>query len=564
VQGLKRSFTFTIAVFFLALFCFNSAAKATTPTPPVNPFTKKAGNKSWIDVPESDKIYLVDPGSNSEGLFNYIPSGSCTINGVPYLGPLITFRSACGTAGLPIGFEIDFFGDTSYTSLWANEDGQIYFVRPSSTDYDVTLPRLATTANTSVISVGGGDQQFATGKSNFWMAQTTVNSRQAFVISWEEFQSYNTSGEHLSYQFVLINLGNGDFDAWFNYDNFQKDTEQSTIRSGYIGPRFIVDATSEINTTLDTFTTTSYVASVSDYPHQCQAGFYQVAGTDPVLPIKTNPALSPGNSLSGTYYLRFLDRSTSTFAIFETEADCTSDQYRYNFLPESKPKAYFIFGPDSDPGKTFQSLAVGWSIYRTSNHEILTTDLLSNIPIAKLQNDGSDQIISKSINTTTPGRFIIGQRSGVTTMNVESDTPSNSSGGGSSSTTSQVVTKIVSCLGVKETIKFNGGSSEIGRTAKKKLKDLSAQIKTCNYKNIKLTGYTSIDQKDSPGYKIFRKNLSLNRAHNVQTELKKNLGTNFKNVKYKISGLSEKNPIESNKYEKTRKANRRVEIVITK
>jgi len=558
VVSVKRSFAFIITIFSIALFCFNSAASATTPTPPINPFTKKVGNKSWIDVPESDKIYLVDPGSNSEGLFNYVASGPCTINGVSYSGPLITLGTSCGTAGLPIGFEIDFFGNTSYTSLWANENGQIYFVRPSSTDFDVTLPVLATNANTSVISVGGGDQQFATGKSNFWMAQTTVNSRQAFVISWEEFQSYNTSDEHLSYQLVLINLGNGDFDAWFNYDNYQKDVRYSEIRSGYLGPSFIVDATTEINATLDTFTTTSYVPSLSEYSYDCQRGWYQTAGANPDLPRTVNT----DNLLSYNYYLKFLDRSNSSFAIFETESNCLTDTNRYNFLTErSSQKAYFIFALDV---QTIRSLAVGWSTYNSSgNKEIKTTDLLSNIPISKLQNDGSDQIISKSINTTTPGRFIIGQRTGVTTMNVESDTPSNFSGDGSSSTTSQVITKIDICQGVKETINFNGGSSKIGTTAKKKLKDISTKIKNCNYKNIKLIGYTSIDQKDSPGYKLFRKNLSLNRAHNVQIEIKKNLGRNFKNVNYRILGLSEKNPIKSNKYEKTRKANRRVEITIT-
>jgi outer membrane protein OmpA-like peptidoglycan-associated protein len=120
------------------------------------------------------------------------------------------------------------------------------------------------------------------------------------------------------------------------------------------------------------------------------------------------------------------------------------------------------------------------------------------------------------------------------------------------------------CIEKSFKINFAGGSSELNKKANQIIKNISSEIKRCGFINIKLTGYTSIDQKDSPEYKIFRKNLSLNRARKVQTELKKNLGTNFKNVKYKILGLSEKNPIKSNKYEKTRKANRRVEIVITK
>jgi len=111
--------------------------------------------------------------------------------------------------------------------------------------------------------------------------------------------------------------------------------------------------------------------------------------------------------------LKFLDRSNSSFAIFETESNCLTDTNRYNFLTErSSQKAYFIFALDV---QTIRSLAVGWSTYNSSGNK----------------------------------------------------------------------------------------------------------------------------------------------------EIKKNLGRNFKNVNYKILGLSEKNPIKSNKYEKTRKANRRVEITIT-
>lgn len=458
----------------------------------------------------------------------------CTQSGAAY-DPI---NDGTRLGALPIGFSINFFG-TSYSSLWPSTNGGVYFDSPKI-QYEDTLPHLAFSANSSVLFALGADQVYRAGKSNFWMAQTTINSRQAFVISWENFDTWGYANEKFSYQLVFINLGGGDFDAWFNYDELSNFDNQF----GYYAPYFLVDAKNGIDTATDLVT-----------------GIYSNN-----LPTTCTQVISHGsfgtltsNVFSGlsNYYFKLENSSTKSISLW-TDSSCSSSRINFTTLQNetANGKAYYELYVDDGS----KSLAIGWSIYDGST--ITTTELIPNSTVAELINGGSDQIISKSINTTTPGRFIIGQRSGVTTSNVESDIQNNSSGGGTNGNSNKVVTSTSNCKELKVTINFKGGSSELSKEAKKKIKNLSSQIKNCNYNNLKLFGYTSIDKQDSPGYKIFRKNLSLDRAFNVKSEIQRNLGTKKQDIKFKITGLSEKNPLKSNKYEKTRKANRRVEIVI--
>ncbi|MEY3387638.1 MAG: hypothetical protein RI944_411 [Actinomycetota bacterium] len=111
-------------------------------------------------------------------------------------------------------------------------------------------------------------------------------------------------------------------------------------------------------------------------------------------------------------------------------------------------------------------------------------------------------------------------------------------------------------------VNFEGGSSKIQGKAIKQIAQINKLIKLCGYKNLKLTGYTSIDKPDSPGYRIFRKNLSLARANAVKTAISKLNNLKIKNLKYYVLGKSELNAIKSNRSKKTRPANRRVEVIL--
>jgi outer membrane protein OmpA-like peptidoglycan-associated protein len=112
------------------------------------------------------------------------------------------------------------------------------------------------------------------------------------------------------------------------------------------------------------------------------------------------------------------------------------------------------------------------------------------------------------------------------------------------------------------TVNFSGGSSQLSRKANKQISTITQQIKFCGYKKIQLTGYTSIDKIDSISYRLYRKNLSFKRASIVQTALINSKALKVKGLKYSLLAKSEINAIKSNKTEKTRSANRRVEVTL--
>lgn len=113
-------------------------------------------------------------------------------------------------------------------------------------------------------------------------------------------------------------------------------------------------------------------------------------------------------------------------------------------------------------------------------------------------------------------------------------------------------------------INFKGGSSVIEKSAKKQLNLIANLLKNCDYKKVKLSGYTSIDKPDSPSYKLFRKNLSFTRAISTKQAILSYKGIRQKSIEYIIEAKSELNALKSNKSEKTRSANRRVEIRLYK
>jgi len=115
----------------------------------------------------------------------------------------------------------------------------------------------------------------------------------------------------------------------------------------------------------------------------------------------------------------------------------------------------------------------------------------------------------------------------------------------------------------KVTIYFGGGESSIDKSDKKKISELAALMNSCSFSKVVLSGYTSIDKPDSPGYALFRKNLSNKRANAVEEVLLTKLSKKNKKLSFKTYAKSNANPKKSNKSEKTRSANRRVEVVVS-
>ena len=114
----------------------------------------------------------------------------------------------------------------------------------------------------------------------------------------------------------------------------------------------------------------------------------------------------------------------------------------------------------------------------------------------------------------------------------------------------------------KQKIKFAPGSSKLSKDAKKQLRRLATEIQTKNLKSITLEGYTATFTKASPAGKIFRVKLSKARTAAVEKYLKQQFKKSGYSVRFTKSPKGAANPVKSNKTEKGRKDNRRVEIVV--
>jgi outer membrane protein OmpA-like peptidoglycan-associated protein len=171
----------------------------------------------------------------------------------------------------------------------------------------------------------------------------------------------------------------------------------------------------------------------------------------------------------------------------------------------------------------------------------------------------------KSADVSSPNNAYPGTNglSGVVIVRFLTYVAPSSSSSDDDSTPTPTPSAINPCSGShKVTIYFGGGDSEIDNSDKKKINDLAKLINTCAFKKVVLSGFTSIDKPDTPSYALFRKSLSKKRANNVEEALVAKLSKKNKKLKFKTYAKSNANPKKSNKSEKTRSANRRVEIVV--
>jgi predicted outer membrane repeat protein len=114
----------------------------------------------------------------------------------------------------------------------------------------------------------------------------------------------------------------------------------------------------------------------------------------------------------------------------------------------------------------------------------------------------------------------------------------------------------------KQKIKFAPGSSRLTSASKKKLRTLATEIQAKGLKNVNLEGYTATLTKAAPSGKVFRVKLSKARTAAVEKYLKEQLKKSGYTVTFTKSLRGAANPVKSNKNEKGRKDNRRVEILI--
>jgi outer membrane protein OmpA-like peptidoglycan-associated protein len=113
-----------------------------------------------------------------------------------------------------------------------------------------------------------------------------------------------------------------------------------------------------------------------------------------------------------------------------------------------------------------------------------------------------------------------------------------------------------------QSIKFASGSSKLSSASKKTLRSLATEIQAKSLKTVNLEGYTATLTQAAPSGKVFR--VKLSKARTVAVE--KYLNEQFKKANYSVtftkSSKGATNRVKSNKTEKGRIDNRRVEIAI--
>ncbi|MCF8529535.1 MAG: hypothetical protein K9G68_06500 [Aquiluna sp.] len=398
-----------------------------------NPYTSVG--TSWIDVNPSEKVWFEDfeDGDHDDSNIFFVETGvSCTINGVTATGPFLAGDDA-GTApseddctkdgnafdpidtdtgrvgAHPIGFDVNFFG-TTYSDLYFNTNGGIFFDEPTDR-YNRSLTEMAVRDQTSGIAPMMVDLYFDSDESSVWTAQTTLGGKQAFIISWQEFdeccEDATPDTNSTSFQFVFINEGEGDFTAYFNYD----DVYLSAI--GYY-PASTVDMRNDV-------TVGSNIVRVNTVEGLregvCEAIYYF---DDEDNAVSGAASFGPGDLTDSSWddnakYMKLVSSSDKTVSVWQ-DSSCTSpnnisaiQDIETDGIEYVSLKIENLF----EENPTF-SFAIGWGTFDPTTGATEVTEIFPNGDGRDLLNGGSNELIAYSLNTTVPGRIVLGQVNGGT------------------------------------------------------------------------------------------------------------------------------------------------------
>lgn len=322
---------------------------------------------------------------------------------------------------------MNFFGQ-NYSSAWPSIDGGIFFANPD--DFaKKTMPNLISSANSSAMFPFGVDLEFDPTISNLWTAQTTVDSHAAVIFSWEHFLDPNNGSSDVSFQLVLLDLSNGDFNAYFNFDTISGLSQNN----GYPGPAVLIDLANGVSVG-------SNIATTSDakyLPTGCLT-----AADATWLGSGSNGVQDPFNSVSSgsAPWAYFKKESATTISLWK-DSSCTDDPTNnhepllIDHLQDTVTNgAYYVeLMPDQNSTPP-RSVAIGWGTFNATTKVIDWTELQRNVDLATLVDGQPNALVTQKLNTTVPGRYVIGQRSGRTFSDAATITPrsGNSGGGGSS------------------------------------------------------------------------------------------------------------------------------------
>lgn len=141
------------------------------------------------------------------------------------------------TSAIPLPFSISFY-QSSYSSLWVNNNGNVTFDGPLSTftpfGLSNTMTPIIAPFFADVDTRGQGSQPVQYGYGT-----TTIVGRQAFCVNWLNVGYYGSHTDKLnSFQLLLVDRsdqGAGAFDIVFNYGSIQWETGDASGGSGGMG-----------------------------------------------------------------------------------------------------------------------------------------------------------------------------------------------------------------------------------------------------------------------------------------------------------------------------------------
>jgi hypothetical protein len=130
----------------------------------------------------------------------------------------------CATSAVPLGFSVNFFGNT-YLNTFVSSNGYVTFnsgqtaFTPTGLGASYTGQPIIAPFFADVDTRGTGSETYGTG---------TFNGMNAFGVTWNAVGYYNENTSPTNtFQVLLVDrsdVGSGDFDIYFNYDNILWET----------------------------------------------------------------------------------------------------------------------------------------------------------------------------------------------------------------------------------------------------------------------------------------------------------------------------------------------------
>lgn len=142
------------------------------------------------------------------------------------------------TGAVNIGFDVNFFG-VNFSSLFVNNNGNVTLDAPLTT---FTPFNIVTTGRQIIAPFFADVDTRGAGSAQVTYGTGTVDGRQAFGVNWDNVGYFNsgTGGTDRlnSFQLVLVDrsdIGAGEFDMEFNYDQIQWETGSASGGVGGLG-----------------------------------------------------------------------------------------------------------------------------------------------------------------------------------------------------------------------------------------------------------------------------------------------------------------------------------------